>query len=279
MMMRLGAIFVVGAMMAAGSPEMQAQNPAAAPAADQSDSAAQPAAPVAPGSTGSAAATQNPAAAAQTPAPPLAQTVTVPAGTAIPLTLVSPIKSRSTKPGDSVRAMVAFPVTAGTQLAIPAGTYVEGNVTQIAAHTLQDKLPEVEIHFTRMLFANGYAVDLDANSTQARLIAPQEIKPARERARSEIASAEPPPGSLPFAGQTQPPTLPPLPHSNLGTIAGVSIGVTAAAFIGMTIWMRHHATHTDYVLFDSGWQFQMVLTRPLTLNVSQVSAAASTPPQ
>jgi len=37
------------------------------------------------------------------------------------MTLVSPIKSKSTKVGDAVRAVVAFPITVGGQVAIPAG--------------------------------------------------------------------------------------------------------------------------------------------------------------
>ena len=67
------------------------------------------------------------AAAPQVPAalpeqtPSSGQTI-VPAATVIPLTLVSQIKSKSTKVGDAVRAQVAFPITVGTQMAIPAGT-------------------------------------------------------------------------------------------------------------------------------------------------------------
>lgn len=211
----------------------------------------------------------------------MAQSVTVPAGTAIPLTLVSPIKSRSTKRGDTVRAMVAFPVTSGTQLAIPAGTYVEGTITQLSPNTLKNKMPEVEVHFTRMVFANGYAVDLDANSTQAKLEAPVTKRPVRESAYREPESSEAPAGSFSFAGQfpTQPPppTLPPLNHPNMGAIIAAGLGGTAAFTVGMILLARHRATHTDYVLFDSGWQFQMVLTAPLSLPVAQVNAAASTP--
>jgi hypothetical protein len=218
-------------------------------------------------------------AAQQGSAGPQAQSVTVPAGTAIPLTLVSPIRSRSTKRGDTVRAMVAFPVTTGTQLAIPAGTYVEGTVRSLDPHTLQNKLPDVEIHFTRMLFANGYAVDLDADSTQARLQEPDKRAPALESARSDGHPEARPAGSNSFLGQ-QPaqPTLPPLPKQpDLAKIAGITMGTMAAAGIGMLVWMHHRATHMDYVLFDSGWQFQMVLAGPLTLDAGQVSAAASTP--
>lgn len=218
-----------------------------------------------------------PAAAQPNASAPQAQPVTVPAGTAIPLTLVSPIKSRSTKRGDTVRAMVAFPVTTGTQLAIPAGTYVEGTVKSLDPHTLQNRLPEVEIHFTRMLFANGYAVDLDADSTQAQVEEPETKAPATESAGNEGEAGMQPVGSFSFAGQTTP-TLPPLPKQpDLAKIAGITMGTMAAVGIGMLVWMHHRATHMDYVLFDSGWQFQMVLTRPLALDAAQVSAAASTP--
>src|ERR1700761_4618095 len=55
-------------------------------------------------------------------------TIDVPAGMKIPLNLVTQIMSKSTKPGDAVRAVVAFPVTVGSRLAIPAGTYVEGRL-------------------------------------------------------------------------------------------------------------------------------------------------------
>lgn len=52
--------------------------------------------------------------------------IDVPAGTKVQLNLVNPIMSLSTKPGDTVRAVVAFPVTVGNHVAIPAGTFVEG---------------------------------------------------------------------------------------------------------------------------------------------------------
>ncbi|HEV2136197.1 MAG TPA: hypothetical protein VGR47_18305 [Terracidiphilus sp.] len=136
---------------------------ATAPSADAVQDTSGPLLPeleAAPDSQASAA--QQRSAAAQ------AQTVEVPAGTAIPLTLVSPIKSRSTKRGDTVRAMVAFPVTTGTQLAIPAGTYVEGTVRSLAPHTLQNKLPDVEVHFTptRIMNLPGSMVHLCAESSQ-----------------------------------------------------------------------------------------------------------------
>jgi len=109
----------------------------------------------------------------QTTAPASARTLTLPAGTAIPLTLINPIKKKSTKPGDAVRATVAFPIMAGMQVAIPAGSYVEGVVKTVTARASDTQQPEVGIHFTRLVFANGYSVSLDANSTQAEDFAPR----------------------------------------------------------------------------------------------------------
>ena len=71
----------------------------------------------------------------QTLPAPSSPTIVVPIGTAIQLHfLMSAVKSKSTKAGDTVRAVVAFPVTIGTELAIPAGTFVDGNVIRVTAH-------------------------------------------------------------------------------------------------------------------------------------------------
>jgi hypothetical protein len=196
-----------------------------------------------------------------------APTLVVLPGTMIPLTLVSQIKSKSTKPGDSVRAVVAFPVTVGTQVAIPAGTYVEGMVqsVKLPAH---GSTATVQIHFTRLLFANGYGVALDAMNTQAML--------GENGAGREVATAGGAPldGTGYFEGQQTYPTPPPLPHVGPpegaiigGSLAGVGVIVVIAAVT------HHHNANADYVLFDNGWQFQMALVTPLTLDAAKVASA------
>jgi len=44
-----------------------------------------------------------------------------------------------------------------------------------------------------------------------------------------------------------------------------------------SIWAHHRAANLDYVLFDSGWQFQIVLDQPLTIDASRISALAAAP--
>jgi hypothetical protein len=212
----------------------------------------------------------------QAPAMPVApsDTITVAQGTSIPMTLVSPIKSTSTKPGDTVRAVVAFPVTVGAQLAIPAGTYVEGVVNAVTVRAPHTHMPSVQIHFTRLLFANGYSATLDAANTEAIVIVPE----PRSQATYEIADAR---EGAPLlgegfgaAGQTTPEPAP-LPRlgPNPAVVVGGVLGGTAALLV-LVLTLGHRHGNADYVLFDNGWQFQMALSSPLALDAAKVAAAA-----
>jgi len=145
----------------------------------------------------------------------VAPTLTVPPGTVVPMTLVSPIKSKSTKVGDAVRAVVAFPITVGGQVAIPAGTYVEGVVTSLTAQAKKTRQPVVEIHFTRLVYANGYTARLDAESTQASNETPGTASPVLRADSGGMAGVGPRTAFFGGEGQfpTQPaPTLQPLPQ-------------------------------------------------------------------
>ena len=217
-------------------------------------------------------------AAGQATAPVSAHTLTVPAGTAIPLTLINPIKKKSTTLGDAVRATVAFPIMAGMQVAIPAGSYVEGVVQQLTARTSDTHQPQVGIHFTRLVFANGYSVSLDASSAQAEDFAPRLGAP-----ETELATLTPPAigmgrGSMGMMGQTSP-TLPSvsMPGPNPAVVTGAMLGGAAALGILIFALAHHSQSKVDYVLFDAGWQFQMILQSPLVVDASQVAAAAAVP--
>jgi hypothetical protein len=214
------------------------------------------------------------------PAPARAATVTVAPGTTVALTLVSTIRSKTTRPGDAVRAVVAFPVTVGTQLAIPAGTYVQGAVNAVHAHPAHGQAPSVDLRFTTLLFANGYSVTIDAINTAANIGLPEPLP----QALGEIADGR---DGAPLLGEgfagagqyPQPPTLPPVPQAGpnpavvTGAVLGGGVGIMALTLI----LSHHHAGNIDAVLFDNGWQFQMAFAQPLTLDVSRVAEAATTP--
>jgi hypothetical protein len=211
--------------------------------------------------------------------PPAAQAITVPTGTAVQLTLMSAVKSKSTKAGDTVRAVVAFPVTIGTQLAIPAGTFVDGDVLQVTARPKAGQQPSFRVHFTRLVFSNGYSVALNGENTQAMVLPSDSSAPTNEVA--ELAPLRLPGSRFAMGeGQEPPPTEPPtLPRvgPNPAVIGGVMGGISALLIIGMLVGAHHRVNNTDFLLYDAGWQFQMILDSPLTLDAAQVSAAAATP--
>lgn len=196
----------------------------------------------------------------------------VPAGTLVALTLMTPIQSRTTNVGDTVRAVVAFPVTIGARVAIPSGTYVEGMVNEVSKHG-----PSVKLHFTRMLFANGYSVPLDALNTQATVDWPALPGSVPQRVGELAWGAGPPPLGVTHADQTYPPnpTLPPLPDvgPSKGAIIGGAIGGVAAIILIAALTTHRHG-NSNFVMFASGWQFQMTLTTPLALDPARLPATS-----
>lgn len=216
-------------------------------------------------------------------------TVTIAAGTVVPLTLVSQIKNKSSKPGDSIRAVVAFPVTVGTQIAIPAGTYVEGTLLSPAPKVKHQPDPGVRIHFTRLVFANGYSASLDATQTAALALPPAASSPQMgAMAFSASFGSFDPASFLSAIGfrmpslasgwrswlmspQATPPSTPPsLPH--VGPSTGAIVGIALAPLVPLVLVLIFHrrAGSSDFIVHDAGWQFQMKLDAPLTLNTAQI---------
>jgi len=111
--------------------------------------------------TESASQTSPPPAAPQQPS---ATAVAIPAGVSIPLTLTQSI-DRSSKIGGAIEATVASPVTVGSQLAIPAGTRVEGTITEIRPVDKKTHQPHGTIHITSMVYPSGYTIALDDAAT------------------------------------------------------------------------------------------------------------------
>src|SRR5258707_12937511 len=79
--------------------------------------------------------TDPPAAAARPVAKPASraagsdQTITVPAGTRIGVTLENGISTYSARPGDSVYFRTSFPITINNKVVVPVGSYLRGEFT------------------------------------------------------------------------------------------------------------------------------------------------------
>lgn len=126
---------------------------------------------------------QNPQDAAQASVPAPGATITIPAGAKIQLVITTPVFMRSAKAGQSIYGQTAFPIAVNNQMAIPAGTYVQGEIDSLS------KLPflglavhrQVEIHYTKLIFANGYEVDfppVTADSAAGQTAQKDDVVPA-----------------------------------------------------------------------------------------------------
>src|SRR6202051_811823 len=93
--------------------------------------------------------------------------ITLPAGTKVVLALTSPVWSATAKAGDNVYAISVFPVSIDNQMAIPPGTYVEGTIDALTKPTRRTNSAEFQIHFRKLIFANGYTVQLPENTPAA----------------------------------------------------------------------------------------------------------------
>ncbi len=98
--------------------------------------------------------------------------ITVPAGTKIELVVTRPEWAQSAKDGDTVYAQTSFPTIAGGGMAIPAGTYVEGTIESVTRPTRKFDRAEIQVLFTKIVFANGYVVILPggANAMQSPVV-------------------------------------------------------------------------------------------------------------
>src|SRR3984957_9069853 len=87
-------------------------------------------------------------------------TLTIPSGTMIPLSLKQAISTKTAKNGDPVYAETAFPFVLNEHVVIPGGTYIQVKIERAQRGGHVKGRAEVLIHFTSMIYPNGYTVML-----------------------------------------------------------------------------------------------------------------------
>lgn len=122
-------------------------------------------------------------------------TITVPAGTLVELALTQPVLTRSAKPGDQIYAITAFPVAINNQMAIPPGTYVQGQIDSLAPPKTFSPHAEFQIHFTKLIFENGYVLNfagpqnISTTSAGPSAVSPGDVIPAVAVPHVQVTSA------------------------------------------------------------------------------------------
>jgi type IV secretion system protein VirB10 len=87
-----------------------------------------------------------------------AEQITLPAGTRIPLALKHAITTKSAREGDAVYAETTFPIVVNDRIIIPAGSYVQGTISNVKRAGRVKGRAEVLVHFNTLILPNGYTL-------------------------------------------------------------------------------------------------------------------------
>jgi hypothetical protein len=160
--------------------------------------------------------------------------IVVPSGTAVVLALTRAVLARTAKPGDSIYAETVFPVAINNRMAIPPGTYIEGQIDFFTKPSWRSPYAHFQIHFTKIIFATGYTVQLPG---------------ARNGVNAEA------------------------PAQNVSAVASAPSGAGGDVLAAVANTYVQVSPASD-VLLDNGTQIEMTLQIPLRLSAASVAEAA-----
>src|SRR5580658_4892627 len=190
-------------------------------------------------------------------------TLTIPAGTTIPLALKQAISTKNAKDGDPVYAVTAFPYVVNERIVVPSGTYIQGKIerTQRGGHV--KGRAEVLIHFTSMIYPNGYTVMLGGTVENTPGAEKTTMKDSEGTIRQdsdtgkkvEIAATTAATGAT-IGGVTS-------------GIKGVGIGAAAGGAVGLAIGMLSRGAD---VRLEVGSSIQMEIQREVTVDPTRIAS-------
>jgi len=190
-------------------------------------------------------------------------TLTIPAGTRVPLSLKQAISTKTAKDGDPVYAETAFPFVVNDRIVIPAGTYIQGKITRVQRGGHVKGRAELLIHFTSMIYPSGYTVMLGGSventpGTEKTTMKDSEgtIRQDSETGRKAKSAAEGA-GTGAVIGAV----------TNGGKGAGIGAGVGGVA--GLAIGMLSRGAD---VRLQPGTSIEMEIQRDVTVDPSRISS-------
>ncbi|HEX8985160.1 MAG TPA: hypothetical protein VF767_07010 [Bryobacteraceae bacterium] len=196
----------------------------------------------------------------------------VPAGTKLPIQLRQPVSTKTAQPGDPIYAQTAFPVVIDGNMAIPAGTWVQGVVDTVKRAGRIKGTAELRFHLTTLIYANGYtlniaaAIDQVPGSANSTMKEPGTVKQDSEKGKDlerigTAASQGGEIGALAGAAATR---------SMGGVGAGGLSGIAAGTLIALL------ARGSD-VRFETGTSVEISLGNAMAVEPDKVIRAAGSP--
>jgi len=201
-----------------------------------------------------------------TPAAASKDVIIIPAGTKVPITLKMALSSKNARAGDSVYAATNFPLAIDNRILVPAGTYVQGVITEVKRGGHIKGRAEVLLHFRTLIYPNGYTVALPGAVDSAPGIESTRMKDSEGTIQSEGQTGKKVGTVASTAG-----TGAVIGGLSTASAKGALIGGGIGAAVGTAIGMLGRGQD---VRLETGTVLDMVFQRPVTLERSKLDAAA-----
>ena len=189
--------------------------------------------------------------------------LTIPAGTSIPLSLKQAISTKTARTGDPVYAETAFPFVLNEKVVIPAGTYVQGKIERMQRGGHVKGRAEVLIHFTSIIYPNGYTVMLGGSIENTPGAENTTMKDSEGTIQQDSEAGRK--AQTAAGGAATGATIGGITNGLKG--AGIGAGVGGAA--GLAIGMLSRGAD---VRLEPGTSIQMEIQREVTVDASRISS-------
>ena len=103
---------------------------------------------------------QNESASAEQSETPEVRLVEVPAGTALVVTLTTPVSTKTSETGDTFRGVLALPVSMDASTVLPANAQVSGRLAEVR-HSNEEDGPRLSLELASVVGPTGERFDLD----------------------------------------------------------------------------------------------------------------------
>jgi len=190
--------------------------------------------------------------------------VTIPAGTKVPLALKQAISTKKAHEGDAVYAETTFPVVSDNRIIIPAGTYVQGKISHIQRPGRVKGRAELLMHFTTLIYPSGYTVMLPGAVENMPGADKTSMKGSEGTVRQDSQTGQ----KVGTVGSTA------ATGAVIGGLSGggkgALIGAGAGGAVGTAIALL---TRGNDVRLENGTSVEMTIQRPVTLDASRIQVA------
>jgi hypothetical protein len=190
-----------------------------------------------------------------------ANQLSIPSGTKVPLSLKQSISTKNARDGDAVYAVTTFPVVIHDRIVIPAGTYVQGRISNVKRGGRIKGRAEVLMHFSSLIYPSGYTVLLPGAVENVPGAEKTSMKDEEGTIRQDSQTGEKAKTVATAAGTGA--VVGGLSNGVKGGLIGAGIGGGVGTAIGLL-------TRGNDVRMDAGTTLEMVIQREVPLDASRI---------